>query len=150
MSYVVTALTPLEKITVLNFLHEHDVRVPPSGDLQAFASLSDRTAAVLGVVAFTGFWGRVCSVHLAGEGNWVNRNLIWRSFDYPFRQVGVQAVLAPISAGNARSLNFAQRMGFKEVHRIRDGWADDVDLIILQLLREDCHWLNLLDKRFAH
>jgi hypothetical protein len=150
MSYVVTALTPLEKMTMLNFLHQHDVRLPPSGDFQAFGTVSPQTTSLLGVVAFNGFWGHVCTMHTAGEGNWVTRQLIWRSFDYPFRQLNLQAVLAPVAASNARALKFDQRLGFREVHRIIDGWDKGDDLVILQLLRADCHWLNKLDKRFAH
>ena len=150
MSYVVTALLPQEKITMLNFLHAHDVRLPPSGDFQAFGTVSEVTETLMGVVAFNGFWGHVCTMHTAGEGNWVSRKLIWRSFDYPFRQLGLQAVLAPVAASNTRALKFDAKMGFKEVHRVRNGWDEGDDLIILQLLREDCCWLPRLDQRFAH
>jgi hypothetical protein len=150
MSYVVTALTPQEKMSMLGFLHAHDVNLPPSGDFQAFGSVSENAKSLLGVVAFNGFWGHVCTMHTAGEGNWVTRKLIWRAFDYPFRQLGLQAVLAPVAASNTRALKFDQKMGFKEVHRIVNGWAEDDDLIVLQLLREDCHWLDRLDLRFAH
>ena len=150
MSYVVTALTPAEKIVMLEFLPAHEVHLPPSGDFQAFGSVSEPAESLLGVVAFNGFWGRVCTMHTAGEGNWVSRKLIWRCFDYPFRQLNLQAVLAPVAASNGRALKFDQKLGFREVHRVRGGWADGDDLIVLQLLREDCHWLDRLDRRFAH
>ena len=41
MSFVVTALTPQEKIVMLSFLHAHDVHLPPSGDFQAFGRVSE-------------------------------------------------------------------------------------------------------------
>jgi len=148
--HVVSALTVDEKITVLNFLQQHEVRLPPSGDFQAFASLSEFDNAVLGAVAFNGFWGHVCSMHVAGTGRWLSRTLIWRSFDYPFRQLDMRAVMAPVAASNTRSLKFVQRMGFREIHRVKDGWDTGDDLIVLQMLREDCHWLNKLDQHFSH
>jgi L-amino acid N-acyltransferase YncA len=150
VSFVVTAMTPQEKLAMLGFLFEHDVRLPASGDFQAFGTVSEATDRLMGVVAYNGFWGHVCTMHTAGDGNWVSRRLLWRSFDYPFRQLGLQAVLAPVAASNARALNFDTKMGFKEVHRIRNGWDLGDDLIILQLLREDCHWLKRLDQRYAH
>lgn len=150
MGYVVTALTPAEKMTMLTFLHEHNVHLPPSGDFQAFGTVSPVTDSLLGVVAFNGFWGRVCTMHTAGEGNWVSRRLIWRCFDYPFRQLNMQAVLAPVAASNERALKFDQRLGFREVHRVANGWGDGDDLIILQLARNECIWLDKLDRRFAH
>jgi len=150
MSYVVTALTTEEKVATLDFLSEHGVHLPASGDFQAFGSVSSTTNNLMGVVAFNGFWGRVCTMHTAGDGNWVNRQLLWRSFDFPFRYLGLQAVIAPVAASNARALKFDQKIGFKEVHRIPNGWADGDDLIVLQLLRADCHWLDRLNPRMAH
>lgn len=150
MSFVVTALKIEEKLAMLSFLHAHDVHLPPSGDFQAFGTVSEDDKSLLGVVAFNGFWGHVCTMHTAGEGNWVTRRLIWQSFDYPFRQLGLKAVLAPVAANNHKALKFDTRLGFKEVHRIKDGWDDGVDLIILQLLYDECHWLRKLDKHFTH
>jgi L-amino acid N-acyltransferase YncA len=150
VSFVVSALTVQEKMTMLGFLHTHDVRLPPSGDFQAFGSVSETTNTLMGVVAFNGFWGHVCTMHTAGEGNWISRKLIWRSFDYPFRQLGLRAVLAPVAASNERALRFDRKIGFKEVHRVSEGWDAGDDLIVLQLLREDCHWLPRLDQRYAH
>jgi RimJ/RimL family protein N-acetyltransferase len=58
--------------------------------------------------------------------------------------------MAPVAASNTRSLKFVQRMGFKEIHRVKDGWDTGDDLIVLQMLREDCHWLDKLDQHFSH
>jgi RimJ/RimL family protein N-acetyltransferase len=146
--HVVTALTVQEKVAMLGFLQEHAVRLPPSGDFQAFGSVSARTDELLGVVAFNGFWGHVCSIHTAGAGNWMSRSLIWRTFDYPFRQLDMRALMAPVAASNTRSVNFIKRMGFKEIHRVPNGWDEGDDLIVLQMLREDCPWLAKLDKHF--
>jgi RimJ/RimL family protein N-acetyltransferase len=146
---VVTALTVQEKVAMLGFLSEHEVRLPPSGDFQAFGSVSAVNHELLGVVAFNGFWGHVCSIHTAGEGNWISRTLIWRTFDYPFRQLDMRALMAPVAASNVRSYNFIKRMGFKEIHRITDGWDAGDDLIVLQMLRDECPWLAKLDKHFT-
>lgn len=150
MSFVVTALTMEEKQAMLGFLRAHEVLLPPSADFQAFGTVSNETECLMGVVAFNGFWGHVCTMHTAGEGNWVSRALIWRCFDYPFRQLGLRAVLAPVAASNHRALKFDTRLGFREVHRIPGGWDGSADdLVVLQLLREDCKWLGKLDRRFA-
>ena len=149
MSHVVTAISTLEKLAMLNFLHEHDVHLPPSMDFQAFGTVSKRDE-LMGVVAYNGFWGHVCSMHTAGVGNWITRPLIWRSFDYPFRQLELKAVLAPVAAHNERALKLNRRLGFKDIHVVKDGWDDGDDLIILQMKPEECIWFSKFDRRFAH
>ena len=137
-------------MAVMAFMETHAVRVPPSKDFRAFATVS-ATGDLLGAVALNNWWGRVCTAHIASVGgHWGNRELIWRTFDFVFRYADRRAIIAPVQASNERALKVNKKLGFKEASRVPDGWADGDDLIFMQLLREDCRWLERLNKRFAH
>lgn len=131
-----------KKELALHFLRERGVLLHRSDDFQALVRISDVTQQIIGVVAFNGFCGNVCSVHLAGDGNWVSREFIRKVFDYPFRQLNLVAIVAPIAATNERALRFDKHFGMREVHRIKDGWEAGVDLILLEMRKEDCRYLE--------
>jgi RimJ/RimL family protein N-acetyltransferase len=150
MPYTVTAQTLQEKAVMLQFMHDHGVCIPFSEETLAFGSVSSREDKLIGVVTFQGFVGRTCTLHVAGDGNWLTRHLIWQTFNTAFRLAGLLSIIAPVAGNNARALEFDKRLGFKEVHRVIDGWADGVDLIFLELKRQDCVWLAKFDTKFAH
>lgn len=141
---IVVANTDAEKWAMFLFLQEHGVKLHRSEDFQAIGRLSRASGEpkLIGVVAYNGFCGNVCSMHIAGDGNWVSREFIKLAFDYPFNQAKVEAVIAPVAADNAKALRFDKHFGFKEIHRVKDGWDSGVDLVYLQLLRSECRWLQ--------
>lgn len=96
---------------------------------------------ILGVVAFDAWNGASCEMHVAGEGNWVTRNLIRACFEYVFKQAGLKVVIGMVPSTNAKALKFDRRIGFSEVARIKDG-VPDGDLVVMQLRREDCRYLE--------
>lgn len=138
---IVVALNPAEKETAIQFLHAHGVMLHRSDDFQAIGRLNSE-GRLIGVVAFNGFCGNVCQVHLAGDGNWVSREFIKAVFNYVFNQLNLVAIVAPIAANNLRALKFDLHFGMKEVHRVKDGWEAGVDLIILQMLKSECKYLR--------
>lgn len=98
---------------------------------------------LLGGVIYQNFTGESVAMHMAGfHPRWVNRDLIWVSFDYPFRQLGVKRVFGQVPESNTRALEFDLRFGFKVVTKI-DGVFRDGGVIVIMLEREDCKWLNL-------
>ena len=141
MSEIVVARDALEKRAMHAFLQSHGVPLQGSVDFQAMGVVRD--GSLIAVVAFNGFCGRVCSMHVAGDGgHWISRALLDAVFDYPFRQLDLAAVLAPIAASNEHALRFDTHLGFTEAHRVPEGWARGVDLIILEMRREACRYLK--------
>lgn len=115
----------------------------PTPHIRCIGNVS-KTGKILGVVGFDGWNGASCQMHVAGEGNWVSRELIKATFDYAFNVAGLKVVLGLVPSGNDKALRFDRHVGFTEVARIEGGHPDG-DLVILQLRREDCRYLRKQD-----
>lgn len=112
----------------------------PTPWIKCIANVSPE-GKIRGVVGFDAWNGASCEMHVAGEGGWVTRELIRACFDYAFNQAGLKVVIGMVPSTNAKALRFDQHVGFSEVARIKDA-APDGDLVILQLRREDCRYLE--------
>lgn len=85
--------------------------------------------------------------HIAGEGNaWLNREFLWMIFDYPFRQLGVKRMSAPIASTNQACLNFVNKLGFELEATLHDAYPDG-DILIYKMTAEKCRWLELKHER---
>lgn len=82
-----------------------------------------------------------CSIHCAGDGNWLNREFLWMVFDYAFNQLNCKVVVNPVPVTNKPSMRFTEHIGFKPSLRLEDG-AEDGDLMIFTLHKKDCKWLD--------
>lgn len=97
---------------------------------------------LLGGVIFTGFTGASIGLHVAGfDPHWINRDILWLTFHYPFEQLGVKKITGTIHSGNRKTILFNRKLGFAEEARIKDVFPDG-DLLIFSMRREDCRWLK--------
>lgn len=91
---------------------------------------------------FTGKGGSI-AMHAAGFNKmWVNRDLLFATFDYPFNQLECTRVFGQVPAKNADALHFNYNLGFKHVIRL-EGVFPDGDMVLMQMLREDCRFLSI-------
>jgi RimJ/RimL family protein N-acetyltransferase len=91
---------------------------------------------------YTGVGGSLLA-HVAGfRPNWLNRDMLYIMFDYPFKQLGCRNVFLQVASKNVASFRFATSLGFKEYVKIEDVFPDD-DMILLRMKREDCRFLNI-------
>lgn len=98
---------------------------------------------LLGGVIFTDYTGSSINLHVAGfKPNWINNDMLWATFHYPFVQLNCKVILGRVSAANSKALEFDLKLGFSEVARIDDVFPDG-SLILLAMRREDCRWLKL-------
>lgn len=96
-----------------------------------------------GGVIYNNYTGASINLHVYGvDPNWVNRDMLWIAFHYPFVQLGCKKVFAQVPANNTRSLDFELKLGFKIEARIADVFPDE-DLIVVSMRREECRWLGL-------
>jgi RimJ/RimL family protein N-acetyltransferase len=101
---------------------------------------------LLGGVIFQNFTGASIGIHVAGfDPHWINRDMLWITFNYPFEQLGVKKLVGQIHSGNHKAIAFDRKLGFKEEARIADIFSDG-DLIVMSMRREDCRWLRMREK----
>lgn len=98
---------------------------------------------LLGGVVYQNFTGESIAMHVASlVPTWLNRDLLWVSFDYPFNQLGVKRVFGQVPETNITALEFDLRIGFKVLTKI-DGVFRDGGVFVIVLEREDCRWLDM-------
>lgn len=106
-------------------------------------SRTNKEGEILGGVIFDNYTHRTISVHVVGfHPNWMNIDFIWATFNYAFVQAGCDRIFAQVKSNNEIALEYCHRMGFKELLRV-DEVFPDADLVVLQMRREGCRWLNL-------
>lgn len=98
---------------------------------------------LLGGVILRDWNGASILMHVAGfTPHWLSRDFLWVCFHYPFVQLGCKKVLALVSSGNPRAIDFDKKIGFIEECRIKEADLNG-DLVLLSMRREDCRWLSI-------
>ena len=97
---------------------------------------------LFGGVIYEKFTGTSVLMHTAGmKPNWLNRELLWIAFDYPFRKLGCIKVISPVASTNRKAVAFAEHLGFVLEAKIEDA-VPGGDTLILSMARHDCRWLS--------
>lgn len=102
----------------------------------------DGAGRIRGVVAYDGWTESSAQAHMAVDAPVVWRHLVRPAFRYPFVETGREVLLGIIPADNARSCALARRFGFREAYRVVGGWAKGVDLVVHEMRRGECRWLE--------
>jgi RimJ/RimL family protein N-acetyltransferase len=96
---------------------------------------------VAGVV-FESFTGTAANIHVAGVGKyWMNRALLFATFDYAFRQLGLKRLTGLVEAANEHALAFDLHLGFEIEARMVDA-VPSGDVIILRMTPDNCRFLE--------
>lgn len=98
---------------------------------------------LVGGILYEDYNGANVICHIAGEGNWLNKTFLWMIFDYPFNQLGVRRMTAPVASTNAACINFVERLGFEREAILHDAHPDG-DIIIYKMTADKCRWLECL------
>lgn len=130
-----------------------------AGHAEAFGWIEARTGCVLtrnaraiqaldvsgrirGVIAYDCWTESGVQAHMAVDSPVVWRSLLRPAFAYPFVECGRTLLLGIIPADNAKSCAMAKRLGFRESYRVVDGWSTGTDLVLMQMRRHECRWLE--------
>lgn len=79
-------------------------------------------------------------LHVAVEGRG-NKEIRWYAFHYPFIELKVKKIIAPIQADNEKCIRFAINAGFVCEHIIKDVGRNG-DLWIFSMTKEQCRFLR--------
>jgi hypothetical protein len=111
-----------------------------------------RDGEILGGFVFQNFTGRGGSimVHMAGEDpRWCSRDLLWMAFDYPFNQLHVDKLIAPVPGHGLSALVQNMRAGFMMETQIDGVFPGGAPLVVLSMTRDQCRWLRARQKNYV-
>ena len=102
----------------------------------------EKDGKLIAVLGYNNLTPNSCQIHVAStDVYWLNKDLLFAIFDYPFNKLGVKVILAPIYKGNNKSLNLCRKLGFEQVADIPYGHPEG-DLIVVAMKRNQCKWLQ--------
>lgn len=130
---------------LMEFMRDRGVDLPYSTDLRHICRAEG--GRIIGVVAFNGFNGRTCSIHSAGDGNWISREFLRAAFTYPFETCNIIQIFGMVSDDNERAIKLNRHLGFEVMQRIRHGWDEQHDLVVMGMHRSQCRWLQDIRSR---
>lgn len=102
----------------------------------------DPAGNVRGMVGYCNTTPASVQAHMAVEHPIVWRSLVCPAFAYPFVNAGKAIVMGVVPADNRQSLQMCAHLGFREAHRVSGGWAPGVDLVLFEMRRNECRWLE--------
>ena len=96
-------------------------------------------------VAFNMYTKASICMHVAAMPGkrWMTKNFLWRSFAYPFIQLGCNRVTGLVREDNFVAQKFDEHLGFKREGLLRRACTDGQNMILYGMLREDCRWLEI-------
>ena len=101
-----------------------------------------RDGQIKAVLVYNTFMDETCCIHIATDGkrDWANRGILFGIFAYPFLQLGLRRVTAPIASRNIASQILVIKLGFQFEGRLIGARRDNDDEILFGMLRERCFW----------
>lgn len=81
------------------------------------------------------------TTHIAITGT-ITKRFLSVIFDYPFIQLGVQKIIAPVLEDNSDSIKLVTKMGFKEEARLQNVHPLG-DMLFFILNKNDCKYLGV-------
>jgi RimJ/RimL family protein N-acetyltransferase len=104
----------------------------------------------LGGVLFSNYTGESINIHSGSVTPlWINRDMLFVTFDYPFRQLEVKRIFGHVPEDNLRAISFNENLGFRKVVRIEGVFPNNVACLVMRMDLEECRFLNI-KPRFLH
>lgn len=98
---------------------------------------------LIGGVIYSGYTGASINIHMAGfRPNWVNKDMLWIAFHYPFVQLEVKKIFGQVGTHRPEILKIDLQLGFKVEATIKDVYPEG-DMLVLSMYKDDCRWLDL-------
>jgi len=79
--------------------------------------------------------------HIAGDDGWATKGFLGLIFDYPFNQLGVKRITAPVHSDNVKSILLMHRLGFTLEATLAQAIPDG-DLLIYRMFKSECRFLG--------
>jgi RimJ/RimL family protein N-acetyltransferase len=100
-----------------------------------------KSGTLVAVAGYDDFTETSCQVHIAGEGNWLDREMLRAMFRYPFAILNLRVVIGLVPSGNTAAIRLNKHLGFETEAIIKDAHPDG-DLVVMSMRKENCRWLK--------
>jgi hypothetical protein len=102
---------------------------------------------LLAGIWFESFNGANMMMHVSAlpQSRWMNKEVLWYTFYYPFIECGCKRVTGLVEETNAAAREFDERIGFHLEAKLKDA-APGGDLLVYVMFRDECRWLGLRDR----
>lgn len=109
--------------------------------------LWDDQKGPLAACLYEGSNGASIMLHIATDGTrrWMNREYLWFVFYYPYEQLGINKIIAPIESTNPNCAAFTEHIGFTLEATLK-GCSLNGDMLLYTMRKDQCRWLNLRDR----
>ena len=122
-----------------------EIGVQPSADQQAILWANPETKVIEWCIGFTAFIGKTCQIHVVNfNKKYTPRKLLWATFDYPFRQLGLESLIGIVNSNNEQAMKYDQNLVFKEVHRFAGLHDDGGDIVVFEMKKDECRFIKEL------
>lgn len=113
-----------------------------SVNARAIEAYDEKTGRTVGMMGYDSFTHNSAQISIALDVPAAWRRLARPAFEYPFLELKRGVLIALVSSANERSLHLTAHVGFRTAHKIRDAILPGVDLVLFEMRREDCPWLE--------
>ena len=104
---------------------------------------------LLGGVIYTNYTGESVAMHSASwVPRWINRDLLWVCFDYPFNQMGAARIFGQVPEDNEAAIHFNLNLGFRIIKKIEGVYKGNVACLLMCMEREECRHLAIKPRNF--
>ena len=103
----------------------------------------ERHGEVIAGVVYENFTGPNIFAHIAGVPGrrWMTREFLYAIFRYPFVQLGVNRITAPVEASNTDALKLNRNFGFTNEAILRGAMLSG-DLILMVMWKQNCRFIG--------
>jgi hypothetical protein len=112
-------------------------------DSQGIVAYDDSTQTIAAVCVADSFTVDACNVHFAIERPIVIKHgFLHEIARHLFIACGRKRIFGLVPANNSKALKLDTHIGFREVARVPDGYAEGIDYVVLRMDRETSPWLE--------
>ncbi len=98
----------------------------------------------LGGVIFTNYTTESIAIHSgAWSDHWLNRDMLFVVFDYPFNQLGVNRLFGYVPEDNFHAIRFNEKVGFTHVTRVEGMFKGNIACRLMKMERRECRFLKV-------
>lgn len=95
---------------------------------------------LVAVVEFAQFLKRTCHVHGIGQ---LTPNVLRAMFQYAFGPLGMVQLFGAPASDNTQLLSLLRFLGFEELYRVKGGWDEFTDTVVMGMHITQCRWLKV-------